>query len=286
MNQQIINQPLSSTINIGVMNTLLVTRVIDFGVVLRSEDEQEVLLPNRYVTDDMSLLSLVDVFIYTDSEDRLVASTQKPKAMLGDFAFLEVVDYKHYGAFVDWGLPKDLLVPLSEQKVHFSMGKSYLLRICLDELTGRLYGSQRIGKWIENGTGKVSKYQKVDLFIIAKTPLGYKAIINNLYEGMIFSSDVFELIRLGDRRVGYIKNIRKDGKIDLSLRAMNEDLNDTQKILNALKVAQELPFTYKSDANEIQSEFGMSKKNFKSALTKLLEDKSIELTSKSIKLMK
>ena len=112
-----------------------------------------------------------------------------------EFDFFEVVDYRHYGSFVDWGLPKDLLVPLSEQKSHFSIGKSYLLRVCLDELTGRLYGSQRIGRWLENGFGKVSKYQKVDLFTNAKTPMGYKAIIDGKYEGMIFSSDVFEYIK-------------------------------------------------------------------------------------------
>lgn len=277
--------PISKTIQIGEINTLLVTRLINFGVVLRAEDEKEVLLPNRYVTDNMTLLSLVGVFVYTDSEDRLVATTQKPKAMLGEFNFFEVVDYRHYGSFVDWGLPKDLLVPLSEQKSHFSIGKSYLLRVCLDELTGRLYGSQRIGRWLENGFGKVSKYQKVDLFIIAKTPMGYKAIIDGKYEGMIFSSDVFEYIKEGDRKVGYIKNIRRDGKIDLSLRAMNAQLSDSQKILDELTTHKELAFTYKSDANEIQNRFQMSKKNFKSALTKLIEAKKIELTSSSIKLV-
>jgi len=286
MNEKIKNL----TINIGEINTLEVMRDTDYGLFLESKDEDEVLLPNAYVEEaDMPIGALIDVFIYTDSEDRPVASTKLPYAMLGEYGYFTVVDYKSYGAFVNWGLPKDLFVPLSQQKEYFSIGKKYILRVCLDEQTGRLYATQKIGKYFSRDTKGLHQNKEMDLLIIAKTPLGYKVIADDLYEGMLFDNEIFEEIKKGDRRKGYIKTVRKDGKLDLSLQAIGKKANadDGQsRVLQKLEEAGgSMPYTYKSDAEEIKKVFGLSKKNYKRALTGLIESKKIELLESSMRII-
>lgn len=286
MNEKIKNL----TINIGEINTLEVMRDTDYGLFLESKDEDEVLLPNAYVEEaDMPIGALIDVFIYTDSEDRPVASTKLPYAMLGEYGYFTVVDYKSYGAFVNWGLPKDLFVPLSQQKEYFSIGKKYILRVCLDEQTGRLYATQKIGKYFSRDTKGLHQNKEMDLLIIAKTPLGYKVIADDLYEGMLFDNEIFEEIKKGDRRKGYIKTVRKDGKLDLSLQAIGKKANadDGQsRVLQKLEEAGgSMPYTYKSDAQEIKKVFGLSKKNYKRALTGLIESKKIELLESSMRII-
>jgi len=278
------------TINIGEMNTLEVARDTDYGYFLEAKDGQEVLLPNVYVMEDeMPMGSLIDVFIYTDSEDRPVATTKIPYAKLGEYGYFTVVDYKSYGAFVNWGLPKDLFVPLSQQKEYFNIGKKYLLRVCLDEQTGRLYGTQKIGKYFNRDMKGLHQNKELDAIVLAKTPLGYKVVADNQYEGMLFDNEIFEVIRIGDRKKVYIKKVRKDFKLDLSLQPIGKKpmLNQAQDIvLQLLKEADgTLPFTYKSDADEIKKVFGMSKKNFKRTLTELIESKKIELLEDSIVLL-
>jgi len=278
------------TINIGEINTLEVARDTDYGYFLEAKDGEEVLLPNIYVMEDeMPMGSLIDVFVYTDSEDRPVATTKMPYAKLGEYGYFTVVDYKSYGAFVNWGLPKDLFVPLSQQKEYFNIGKKYILRICLDDQTGRLYGTQKIGKYFNRDMKGLHQNKELDAIVLAKTPLGFKVVADNQYEGMLFDNEIFEEIRVGDRKKVYIKNVRKDFKLDLSLQPIGKKsvLNQAQdSVLQLLKEADgTLPFTYKSDAEEIKKVFGMSKKNFKRTLTELIDSKKIELLEDSIVLL-
>lgn len=277
-------------INIGEVNTLKIERDTDFGYYLVAQDYNEVLLPNVYIMEDeMPMGSLLDVFIYTDSEDRPVATTKMPYAKLGEYGYFTVVDYKAYGAFINWGLPKDLFVPLSQQKEHFTIGKKYLLRVCLDEQTGRLFATQKIGKYFNRDMKGLHQNKELDVIVLAKTPLGYKVVADNQYEGMLFNNEIFENIKIGDRKKTYIKSVRKDFKLDLSLQpiGLKAKIGEAEStIIQLLKDSDgEIKFTYKSDADEIKKVFGMSKKNFKRTLTELIETKKIELLESSIKLI-
>ena len=277
-------------INIGEINTLQIMRDTDYGYFLESKDGNEVLLPNVYIMEDeMPMDSLLDVFVYTDSEDRPVATTKMPYAKLGEYGYFTVVDYKQYGAFVNWGLPKDLFVPLSQQKEHFTIGKKYLLRVCLDEQTGRLFATQKIGKYLNRDMKGLHQNKSFDAIILAKTPLGFKVVADNQYEGMLFTNEIFEKLRIGDVKKVYIKNVRKDFKLDLSLQPIGKEANVGEGesiVVDLLKKAEgTLLFTYKSDASEIKKVFGMSKKSFKRTLTELIESKKIELLDDSIKLL-
>ena len=278
------------SISIGEINTLMVMRDTDYGYFLEAKDGSEILLPNIYVMEDeMPMGSLLDVFVYTDSEDRPVATTKMPYAKLGEFGYFTVVDYKPYGAFVNWGLPKDLFVPLSQQKEHFTVGKKYLLRVCLDAQTDRLYATQKIGKYLNRDMKGLHQNKVFEAIVLAKTPLGFKVVADNQYEGMLFSNEIFEELRIGDKKKVYIKNVRKDFKLDLSLQPIGKKAKIGEAegtILQMLKEAEgTLPFTYKSDADAIKNKFGMSKKNFKRTLTELIESKQIQLTEDNIVLL-
>lgn len=278
------------TLDIGKINTLEVNRTSDYGLFLGAKDGEEVLLPNAYVvTDEMPVGALMDVFVYTDSEDRPVATTNIPDKILGEYGYFTVVDYKSYGAFVNWGLPKDLFVPLSQQKEYFHIGKKYILRICLDEQTGRLYGTQKIGKYFNREMTGLHQNKVFEAIVIAKTPLGYKVVADNQYEGMLFSNEIFEPIEIGERKTVYIKTVRQDGKLDLSLQPIGKTLkleSSEEIVIQKLKEVQgKLLFTYKSDAEAIQEMFGISKKLFKSTLTTLLEKEKIKLLEDGIVLV-
>jgi len=281
---------LNLTIAIGELNTLRVERDTDYGLYLRAENFEEVLLPNIYVMEaDMPIGAEIEVFIYTDSEDRPVATTKYPYAKLGEFGYFTVVDYQQFGAFVNWGLPKDLFVPLSQQKCHFHIGSKYILRVCLDAETGRLYGTHKIGKWLSKDTKDLEENQKVNALVLSKTPLGYKLIIENLYEGMLFSNEIFEELKVGDRKEVYIKKIRKDGKLDLILQPVGKKATADVFELKVLEILKEhngsIGLNSKSEAEEIVKTFGLSKKSFKRTLTSLIEKKNIELFDKGIKLI-
>lgn len=274
-------------IKIGEANVLKAARESEFGLFLSAQDGEEVLLPNAYVQkEEMPLGALLNVFIYTDSEDRPVATTKLPYAKLGEYGYFTVVDYKSYGAFVDWGLPKDLFVPLSQQKEYFNIGKKYILRICLDEQTKRLYGTQKIGKYFNRDMKGLHPNKEMQVLIIAKTPLGYKVVVDNQYEGMLFDNEIFEETNIGDTKKAYIKTVRKDGKLDLALQPLGKKAKTDeaqQKILQLLAENKgRLPFTYKSDAQEIQNMFQLSKKNFKRTLTALIESNQIILEEDGI----
>jgi len=281
---------LNLTIAIGELNTLRVERDTDYGLYLRAENFEEVLLPNIYVMEkDMPIGAEIEVFVYTDSEDRPVATTKHPYAKLGEFGYFTVVDYKQFGAFVNWGLPKDLFVPLSQQKCHFHIGSKYILRVCLDKETGRLYGTHKIGKWLSKDTKYLKVNEKVNILVLSKTPLGYKVIVENKHEGMLFENEIFEKLKVGDRKIAYIKKIRKDGKLDLSLHPIGKkQSSDTfeEKIVEILKEKEGyVQVNSKSEAQEIAKIFRLSKKSFKRTLTSLVAQKKVELFNDGIKLL-
>ena len=281
---------MNPTIAIGELNTLRVERDTDYGLYLRAENFEEVLLPNIYVMEaEMPIGAEIEVFIYTDSEDRPVATTKYPYAKLGEFGYFTVVDYQRFGAFVNWGLPKDLFVPLSQQKCHFHIGSKYILRVCLDAETGRLYGTHKIGKWLSKETKYLEVNQKVNILVLSKTPLGYKVIVENKHEGMLFENEIFETLKVGDRKIAYVKKIRKDGKLDLSLQPIGKKQNaDTfeEKIVELLKEKEGyIKVNSKSEAEEIMKTFSMSKKSFKRTLTSLISQKRVELFNEGIKLI-
>lgn len=278
---------MNEKIELGVLNTLKVNRLTEPGIYLEALDEEVVLLPNAYIRSDMDIGSLVDVFIYTDSEDRLVATTLKPYAMKDEFACLEVVDTAKFGAFVDIGLPKDLLVPINKQTSTYNVGARKVLRVIEDEKTQRLIATEKFTQYLSKEIKDLEKNDEVLILLYSKTPLGFKVIVNNLYDGMIFHTEVFENINVGDIKKAYIKNIREDGKLDLSLQKIGQkkSSDNFERVLEILKEnSGKLDFTYKSDAEDIKKVFAMSKKAFKAALTKLISDEKIILEDSCIKI--
>ncbi len=272
-------------LELGVINTLRVDRHTEPGIYLIAEDGNDVLLPNAYVIDEMVDDSLVDVFLYTDSDDRLIATTLKPKAMLDEFALLEVVDVAPFGAFMDWGLLKDLLVPNMLQKQPFKVGEKRFIKVIYDEKTHRLVGSEKLGNFFERRVKGLKPNQEVSILIISKTPLGYKCIVEQKYEGLIYHNEIFENINLGEEKKAYIKTIRKDGNIDLSLRKAGSkgSKDSSNKVLELLKQNSGImPYNYKSDATLIKDVFGLSKKEFKRSLTALVDAGEIEVKDTGI----
>lgn len=268
-------------IEIGKINTLKVNRVSEPGIYLISGDETEVLLPNAYIEKSMQIDSLLDVFIYTDSEDRVVATTLKPYLYLHEFAFLKVVDSTKFGSFVDIGLPKDILVPKNRQKSSFFVGSYKVLQLQLDSKTNRLIASEKFD--LLKQPRNLQQNDEVEIILYSKTPLGYKVIVNNRYEGMIFHSEIFENLKIGDKKRGFIKNIREDNKLDISLQKIGQKIVDDKVFEILVKNGGKLGFTYKSEANEIKEVFGISKKSFKASLTKLLAEDKIILEKDYIK---
>ena len=276
------SKQINEHIYVGELNTLKVNRVSEPGIYLISGDETEVLLPNAYVTKNMDIETLLDVFIYTDSEDRLVATTLKPYVYLYEIASLEIVDSMKFGAFVDIGLPKHILVPKNKQKGTYTIGAKKVVQLQLDEKTNRLIASEKFELLKE--IKDLEKNAEVEIILYSKTPLGYKVIVNNSYEGMIFHTEIFENIKIGDKRRAYIKNIRDDNKIDISLQKIGEKPSG-DKVFDVLSQhGGKLDFTYKSESEDISKMFGMSKKAFKASLTKLIAENKIVLEESCIKI--
>ncbi|RUM66700.1 MAG: DNA-binding protein [Sulfurospirillum sp.] len=269
---------LEKHLRLGVYNTLEVNRQTQNGLYLKAEDEDEVLLPNIYVKPSMQIGDEIDVFLYTDSLDRVVATTLKPKLLLNEFAYLKVVSVDKFGIFLDWGLPKDLFVPKKEQK-SLRVGDYSLFYLDLDHQTNRLYASQKIEKFLKKNP-KYYKNQEVDIIIFAKTPMGYKVLIDQSYTGMIYENEIFEELTLGEERRAYIKKVRDDNKIDLSLLPIGTKSLDMacEKIIELLKNNNgKIELNYKSDAELIKKRVQISKKLYKKALTKLVEENRIKI---------
>jgi len=276
---------MNETLKIGEMNLLVIDRDTTPGLFLKTMDDSDILLPNQYVTDSMHIGDTLEVFVYTDSEDRPVATTAKPKAMLNEIAFLEVVDTSPIGAFVNWGLPKDLFVPKALQKRPFTIGEKRIIRIVLDERTNRLVGTEKVSSALVDAPKTFYPNTAVTFMVIAKTPLGFKAIVDNTYEGMLYTNEIFETLRVGDVKNGFVKQRREDGKLDLSLQMIGKAKagNAAVKIFDLLQQnGGMLPYNYKSDAELIQKTFGLSKKNFKAALTELADTNKITIKENGI----
>lgn len=272
-------------IKLGVYNILKVERETPQGIYLSSEDNDEVLLPNRYVPEDIFPGKEIEVFVYKDSEDRPVATTQKVFLLLGEYAMLKVVKLTKFGAFMDWGLDKNLLVPFSEQNIDMEEEKSYPIYLYLDEETQRLAGSTRLDDFFDNNQLELEIDQEVDIFIFEETSLGYKVIVNNKYTALLYHNEIFQKIAIGDTKKAYVKKIREDNKVDVSLEKSGYTNIDSfaQQIMQSLENNMGfLALTDKTDAEIIKNELQMSKKNFKKAIGYLYKNKKIELKEDGI----
>jgi len=272
-------------LELGKMNTLLIDRLTTPGAYLMAEDGNDVLLPGPYLTPSMKERTLVEVFVYTDSEDRLVATTMTPIAMLDEFAFFECIDVAPFGAFMNWGLSKDLLVPNMFQRQPIKIGDKRFLKVVYDERTHRLVGTEKTASYFETKVKGLKPAQEVKILIISKTPLGFKCIVEDKYEGLIYHNEIFENINIGDEKKAYIKTIRKDGNIDLNLRKAGSKKSGStaDKVIELIKEnGGSMPYNYKSDAELIKNVFGVSKKDFKRSLTTLVDASKIEVKDTGI----
>ena len=273
---------------IGLMNELEVVKTVDFGIYLDGGPHGEILMPKRYVPEGTKPGDVLNVFIYLDSEDRLIATSETPKAMVGEFVMLKVISVTSVGAFLDWGLPKDLLVPFREQQQRMEAGKSYLVYVYLDDESQRIVATSKLDKCLDNIPVDYEPGEEVDLIIAGQTNLGYKAIIDNSHWGMIYKNEVFQDLQTGQHVKGFIKAIREDEKIDLSLQKEGyEKIDDiSQTILNKLAANKGfLPFTDKTDPEIIKNTFKISKKNFKKAIGTLYKQRLISLEENGIRML-
>jgi len=275
-------------LKIGDFNTLEVARATDFGVYLAYEGG-DVLLPKRYVTDEMTEGTEVEVFIYHDSEGRLVPVQETPLAKVGDFAALQVKDVAEFGAFLDMGLIKDLFVPTKEQHRPMKVGAIHVVKVMLDPQTERLMGVARIGAFLRKDTPDFEAGQAVELLVYEITDLGYMCLIDSEYAGMLYKNEVYRDITIGSKFTGYIKKVREDDKIDLSERPLGFEGLEGQELMIMEKLQQAkggfLPFNDKSAPDAIRDTFEMSKKSFKKLIGVLYKQRLIEITEKGIRMM-
>lgn len=273
---------------IGKINHLYVVKEVDFGIYLDGGDLGEILMPKRYVPEGTQPEDMIDAFIYLDSEDRLVATTEKPLAMVEEFALLEVVAVTQVGAFLNWGLPKDLFVPFREQRQPMEVGKKYLVYVYLDTNSKRIAASSKIENYLDNIPVDYDEDEEVDLIVVNETDLGYNAIIDNSHLGVIFKNEVFQPLSPGDRIQGFIKKLRIDGKIDLCLQKSGYEKISAfaDQIISALEKNNGfLALTDKSSPEEIYKVFKFSKKNFKAAIGALYKKRMIALEESGIRLL-
>ena len=256
-------------IKIGKTNNLKVVKKVDFGLYLDGGESGEILLPKRYVDESMEVGDKLDVFIYCDSEDRLVATTEKPLIEVGEFGLLKAVEVNRVGAFMEWGLQKDLLVPFREQSQEIRVGGSYVVYAFLDNATKRIVGSTKLNKYVGNRIPRYSEGDTVDILAVHKTDLGYKVIVDNLFWGMIYNNDLFDPLSPGDRIPAYVKTVREDGKIDVTLRERGGErvFQLANRIMGYLRdTSGEMALSDSSSPEEIKAVFQCSKKDFKKAL--------------------
>ncbi|MFC0182374.1 hypothetical protein SAMN04515674_101342 [Pseudarcicella hirudinis] len=279
-----INEQEVPKLELGKYNRLEVIKELDFGLYLDGY-EDEILIPRQYVPEGTQIGDMLDVFIYRDSEDRLIATTLKPLGIVGEFAFLKVKDISKLGVFMEWGLMKDLLIPFSQQNSKMAIGKSYLIRIYIDEQTDRIVGSAKLDQFLTNDISGLKEGDSVQLLPFEFTELGIKALVNNSNIGVIYKSEVFQNVNLGEFTNGYIKKIRPDGKLDLSLTKQSYDrIYDCKSVIYEKLLASNdfLPFTDKSDPDSIYNTFEMSKKDFKKAIGGLFKEGKILLKENGI----
>ena len=275
---------------VGRIQTLKVSRISDFGLYLADEHGEEVLLPNRFVSLSNAVGDEIEVFVYHDSEDRLVATTDKPLITEGKVAYLKVVDKNIHGAFLDWGVSgKDLFLPNRNQQGGVLAGRSYVVWLYVDNITGRCVATMKLKAFIDNDVITVEPRQKVDLLIASESPIGYRAIINSRHWGMVYKNQIFSDVKVGDRVEGYVRRITEDNRIDLSLRREGYDgVAESSEVLEKLlrENGGELAVGDDSSPEEVRELTQMSKKVFKRAVGMLLKRGVIVADAHRIKLRK
>jgi predicted RNA-binding protein (virulence factor B family) len=275
-------------INIGQYNHLEVIKKVDFGLYLEGGDYGNILLPKKYAPENTTIGEGLDVFIHLDSEDRLVATTLKPKAVVGECAYLKVVEVNRIGAFLDWGLPKDLLVPFNQQLKPMEEGYSYMVYLFVDDLTERIAASSRLEEFLTADPALLKPNQAVELTIYGKSDLGFKAIIDGSYLGQLYQNEVFRALHYGESLPGFIKRVRTDGNVDLSLQpaAHLARIGLAENILQDMKDNNGIStLTDKSSPDDIYKTYGVSKATYKKALGLLYKNRQIVIEKHQLTLV-
>lgn len=277
------------SIELGRFNSLQVVKLVDFGLYLDGGDQGEILLPTRYVPEGTEVGNWLIVFLYLDNEERLIATTLTPLVQVGEFACLEVAWVNQYGAFLNWGLMKDLFVPFREQKMKMEVGRKYVIHAHLDEESYRIVASAKVDRYLSKETPVYEPGTEVEVLIWQKTDLGFKAIVENQYSGLFYESEVFRKLETGDRVKAYVKLVREDGKIDLMLRKPGfGGVEDFSQTLHQYLKDQGgfTPLNDKSSAEAIYEAFGVSKKTFKKAVGDLYKKRVIVIDPEGLRLTK
>lgn len=265
----------------GEYNKLMINRFVDFGAYLIDDEDNEVLLPKRYLTGEEELDDMIEVFVYNDSENRPVATTERPFATVGEFSLMRVKAVNAIGAFLDWGLvAKDLLVPFREQRVRMQAGRSYIVYVYLDENSGRIVASAKLDKFLGNGIPDYYHRQKVDALIVQQQEIGYRVIVDGKYWGMIYNNEIYNPVNIGEHHMAFVKQVRDDGKIDITL-AKIEKMRVDDVANDILTYLQEnggtMSLNDKSSPDDILRTFNCSKKDFKKALGLLYKQHRVTL---------
>ena len=275
-------------LHLGIKNTLRILRGTTVGMFLGDNEENDVLLPKKYIPEDAIVGDDIEVFIYKDSEDRVIATTLEPKIQLNQFAYLQVKAVTAIGAFLDWGLEKDLFVPFREQNKMMEEGKWYVVFLYLDDETDRLVASCKVNRYFEKENIDLTIGQEVDLLVFEETDMGLNVIIDGKYKGLIYENEIFQRIKIGTRTKGYIKNIREDNRVDVSLQKQGyENIEPNAELILAKLKANNgfLDITDKSDANYVMYQLEMSKKTFKKAVGALYRQRLVRLEEDGIYLV-
>jgi hypothetical protein len=276
-------------VELGRLNTLEVIKQVEFGVYLDGDDFGEILLPQRYVPAHAEIGEAIEVFVYLDSEDQPIATTETPKIMVDEIAVMTVKDVNQYGAFLDWGLSKDLFVPFNEQHQRMEKGRNYVVYAYVDDVTERIAASSKVDRFLADSSPYFKAGQAVDLIISGRTDLGFKAIVDGKVLGLIFKSDAIRPLRYGMALQGFIKNVRSDNKLDICLQLTNKAALDdlSQKVLTYItEQGGVISLTDKSSPDDIANAFGVSKGSYKKALGKLYKQHLIEITPHQVSLVK
>lgn len=275
-------------VELGKYNTLKVLKTVDFGVYLDGGDGEEILMPRAYVPLGCSVGDEVSVFVYLDSEDRIIATTETPRCTVGEFAFLKAVGITTVGAFLDWGLKKDLLVPYREQTVKMKEGLSYVVYVYVDPKTNRIVGTTRLDKYVSGETDGYKQKQEVDVLVVRRTELGYAVIINGKNWGLVYRNEIFGPLRIGQRMKGFVKEVRPDGKIDIRLQRVGREEYEhvAEKVMEALMANDGVvKMGDNTEPEVIYNAFGCSKKTYKKAIGHLYRERKIALTEDGVKLL-
>ena len=275
-------------IKLGDYNTLKIVKQVDFGIYLDGGEEGEILLPKRYVPEQFAIGDEIEVFLYLDNEERLVATTEHPLAKVGDFAYLQVAWVNEYGAFLKWGLMKDLFCPFREQKKRMEIGNSYIVHVHIDEESYRIVASAKVERYFAEDMPPYKRGEEVDILIWQKTDLGFKVIIDNRYPGLAYEDQIFKYVHTGDRMKGYIAMVRPDGKIDVTLQrtGRKETIDFAATLLQYLKEhGGKCALGDKSDPEDIKRVFQVSKRTYKKAIGDLYKHHKITISDEGTSLV-